>query len=190
MEIRIVMKGSFVVILALLVVGCKPGSSDKDQPDRTVEDADTFAGSWVRACSPVDDMRTLLVFEDGDLLPVWWIERLEFQHNKVEVSRTLYVDDLCETEFAFENGSNILMRCYGVAQGTVLVQDTYAVHSFPYSDDRGLLNNSGSCDLLSEPAMNLYPVGDVMYRAYYTDPSLRDSSSLVVDFNKVFERVE
>lgn len=38
--------------------------------------------------------------------------------------------------------------------------------------------------------MNVYPVGDVLYRAYYTDAMSSEPSELVVDFNQVFERIQ
>ena len=62
--------------------------------------------------------------------------------------------------------------------------------SFPYIDDTGNPDVPEGCDLASEPGINVYPVGDVLYRAFYTDAMSSNPSELVVDFNKVFERVE
>jgi len=97
---------------------------------------------------------------------------------------------MCETPLSFEDGPGTVLQCFGETPQRVLVQGVYEVLSFPYIDDRYNPQVPGSCDLASEPGMNVYPVGDVLYRAYYTDAMSSEPSELVVDFNQVFERVK
>ena len=186
---RDVMKEILVVGCVLFLAACKSSNSDNDQPDVGAETIAPEVGSWIRACSPIDDVITAEIFYDGEL-SARWVERLDITENTIVVSRSVYIDEMCETPLSFEDGPGIVLQCFGETRERVLVQGVYEVLSFPYIDDRYNPQVPESCDLASEPGMNVYPVGDVLYRAYYTDAMSSEPSELVVDFNQVFERVQ
>lgn len=187
---RDVMKEILVVGCVLFLAACKSSNSDNDQPDVAAKTIATEVGSWIRACSPIDDVITASIFDDAEFLPVWWVERLDITENAIAVTRSVYVDKMCETPLSFEDGPGTVLQCFGETPQRVLVQGVYEALSFPYIDDRYNPQVPGSCDLPAEPGMNVYPVGDVLYRAYYTDAMSSEPSELVVDFNQVFERVQ
>lgn len=184
------MKGILAVVFVLFLVACKSNDSDDNQPGAGAGTIAPETGTWVRACSPLDDAITAEVFDDAGLLPAWWVERLEIAENRIVVTRSVYVDESCETPLFFDDKTGIEIQCFGQTRERVLVQGTYDVVRFPYIDDSGNPQVPESCDLASEPAMNVYPVGDLLYRAFYTDAMTSNPSELVVDFNTVFERAE
>lgn len=184
------MKQVLVLSLFLFLVACKSSNSHDGQTDVGAETIVAEAETWVRPCSPVDDVITSEILDDAGLLPAWWVERLEIAENRIIVTRSVYVDEICGTPLTLDGGKVLEVQCFGQNQERVLVQGTYDVLSFPYIDDTGNPDIPESCDLASEPGMNVYPVGDLLYRAFYTDAMSRNPSELVVDFNEVFERVE
>ncbi|MBY6034378.1 hypothetical protein KUV59_14445 [Marinobacter daepoensis] len=184
------MKKIFVFCVFLFLVACKSNSSDDDQPDVGIETIAPEVGTWIRACSPLDDVITSEIFDDAELSPAWWVERLEITENRIVVTRSVYADDMCETPLSFGDEFGMDIQCFGQTRESILVQGTYDVLSFPYIDDSGIPDVPEGCDLASEPGMNVYPVGDLLYRAYYMDAMNMNPSELVVDFNEVFERVE
>ena len=184
------MKRLLVLGFVLFLVACKSNNSDDSQPNVEAETSAPEVGTWTRSCSPLDDVITSEIFDDAGLLPAWWVERLEIEENGIVVTRSVYVDETCETPLSIDDENGLVIQCFGQTSEKVLVQGTYDVLSFPYIDDSGNPEVPESCDFASEPAMNVYPVGDLMYRAFYTDVMKSNPSELVVDFNKVFERVE
>lgn len=184
------MKQVLVFGLFLFLVGCKSSTSDGGQPDVAAESIAAETETWIRSCSPIDDVITSEILDDAGLLPAWWVERLEIAENKIIVTRSVYVDEICETPLTLDGENGLVVQCFGHNQERVLVQGTYDVLSFPYIDDIGDPDIPESCGLASEPGMNVYPVGDLLYRAFYSDAMSSNPSELVVDFNKVFERVE
>ena len=184
------MKQALIFGLFLFLVACKSSNSDDGQPDDGTETTTAEAETWIRPCSPVDDVITSVILDDAGLLPAWWVERLEIAENKITVTRSVYVDEVCETPLTPDGENGLVIQCVGEGQERVLVQGTYDVLSFPYIDDTGNPDVPEGCDLASELGINVYPVGDVLYRAFYTDAMSSNPSELVVDFNKVFERVE
>ena len=183
----------FVLCVACIsiLLGCKSGQSGTVEPVNTVEPGDdTLAGDWVRSCSPVDDTITEEVLSDAGMLPLWWVEQLEITSQGFSVVRTLYADDACSTPFTNPDDEPVVLMCEGSERETYLVQDTYDVTSLIHTDSSGIPDIPGTCDLPSEPALNVFPSGDVLYRAYYTDDLNGDPPDLVVNFNEEFERLE
>lgn len=177
-----------VVCLSILI-GCNSGQSGSNEVADPKGPGDSVAGYWVRACSSMDDRVTAELFSDAGLLPLWWVERLEVDFRGFKVVREIYSDDSCSTPLTSTDDAPLIVECQGTDRTSYLVQDTYEVTSFVYSDSSGFPDRPDTCDLPSEPALNIYPSGDVLYRAYYAANSTGESSGIFVDFNKAFERM-
>lgn len=184
------MKTRWLFFLGLVVLtGCKSGGDSSGEPvpevsEEISEVVDPFVGVWERPCSPIDDVVTQEIFSDAELLPLWWIERLTVEESQFEVSRTVYSDEECQTDWVVGGEPASSLECRGEVRAEMESMQGYELTSFVYKSIY-----PEDCDIAAEPSLNVYLVGDRLYRAFYPDLVSLSEGIVFVDFNVFFEKV-